>query len=137
MRDATGEMVMVAVGKLVNQSSTLQAEAEGLLKAIQLAELHGMGRVFFETDCLNLQQATSSTSQDRGPLGILFRKIKFLLEIGFIQHKILYCPRACNTPTHVLAAVGSREEPKCLQVWQSDFPVDVIRAVTTDLVGPS
>jgi hypothetical protein len=46
-----------------------------------------MGRAVFETDCLGLQQASSSDSSDRGPLGVLFREAKFLLTIGFIDTK--------------------------------------------------
>lgn len=64
-RDSDGAIVLAATGKLLNQSSALQAETEALLQAIRLAELHGMGRVMFETDCLSLQQAVSSSGQDR------------------------------------------------------------------------
>jgi hypothetical protein len=92
--------------------------------------------VHFETDSLNLQQASSSSVQDRGPLGVLFREVKFLLQFGFSECKILYCPRVCNFPAHMLAAVGSNAEPECQLVWHTDFLVDVTNAVTADLVGP-
>lgn len=109
-RDGTGDVTFAASGRLLHQTSALQAETEALIKSIQLAESFGMGRVIFETDCLNLQQAISSTAQDRGPLGVLFREAKFLLQLGFIEYKIMYCPRTCNLPAHVLAAIGSNAE---------------------------
>lgn len=77
-----------------------------------MAADYGMGRVHFETDCISLQKAVSSSNQDRGPLGVLFREIKFILQTSFIEFKILYCPRACNIPAHVLAASGSNVEPE-------------------------
>lgn len=70
-----------------------------------------MGKVYLKTDCLNLQQTISSSAQDRSPIGVLFREVKFLLQFGFSEYKILYCPRVCNSPAHVLAAVGSNAEP--------------------------
>ena len=96
-----------------------------------------MGRVLFETDCINLQQAVNSTTQDRGPLGVLFREAKVQLQLGFIEYKILYCPRTCNTPAHVLAGVGSNDEFVGQHIWHSDLPVDVFCAVTADLIGLS
>ncbi|KAI5018291.1 hypothetical protein ZWY2020_043179 [Hordeum vulgare] len=65
-----------------------------------------MGRVIFKTDCSNPRQAISSTTQDRGPLGILFREAKFRLQLGFIEWNIMYSPRMCNNAAHVLAACG-------------------------------
>lgn len=134
-RDGTGDVVIAAAGKLVNMASALQAEAEAMLKAIRMAESYGMGRVYFETDCINLQQAISSSSQYRGPLGVLFREARFLLHISFIEHKIMYCPRACNLPAHLLAAFGSNAESESQQVWHADLPDDVTRVVTANLVG--
>lgn len=136
---ATGEGgwgAIAAAGKLDYLGSALQAESEALIQTIKLAEGHGMGRVVFETDCLILQQAVSSFGQDRGPLGILFREARFLLQLGFIQYQVVHCPRVCNKPAHVLAAYGSSSDPNSLRLRLSDVPDNVIRAVTADMVGP-
>ncbi|KAI4967851.1 hypothetical protein ZWY2020_013979 [Hordeum vulgare] len=102
----------------------LQAETEALMHAIDFAEDHGMGRVIFETDCTNLQQVISSSAQDRGPLGILFREAKFRLQFGFLEWQVVYSPCMCNTTAHVLAASGMVGDYDS-QVWQSNFPNDV------------
>ncbi|KAE8785543.1 hypothetical protein D1007_40705 [Hordeum vulgare] len=83
--DHEGVMVRLGAGKLAHLTDPLHAETEALRHAIDFAEDQGMGRVIFETDCSNLQQAISSTAQDRGPLGILFREAKFRLQLGFIE----------------------------------------------------
>ncbi|KAI5010720.1 hypothetical protein ZWY2020_012857 [Hordeum vulgare] len=134
-RDHEGAMVGLAAGRLAHLRDPLQAETEALRHAIDFAEDQGMGRVIFETDCSNLQQAISSTSQDRGPLGILFREAKFHLQFGFMEWQVVYSPRMCNTAAHVLAArgmVGAFDS----RVWQSNFPNDVTRVVAADLAGP-
>lgn len=78
-RNAEGEMVLAAAGGLQNMQDVMHAEASALLKAIQVTEHFGMGRVIFQTDCLSLQQATASSMSDRNPLGVLFREAKFQL----------------------------------------------------------
>lgn len=135
-RDADGDVALAAAGVLSNQGSALQAEAEALLQAIKLAEQYSMGRVIFETDCLVLQQACSSSSADRGPLGVLFREAKFQLRLGFIDHRVMFCPRVSNEAAHVLASCGGRGNQNG-HVWHADLPNDVTRIVTADLVGPS
>lgn len=105
--DDTGEVIFAASGRLLHQTSALQAETEALIKLIQLAKSFGVGRINFETDCLNLQQAISSTAQDRGPFGVLFREAKFLLRLNFIAYKIMYYPCTRNLPAHMPAAAGA------------------------------
>ncbi|KAI4974912.1 hypothetical protein ZWY2020_048519 [Hordeum vulgare] len=134
-RDHEGDLVGLAVGRLAHLTDPLQAETEALRHAIAFAEDQGMGRVIFETDCSNLQQAISSTAQDREPLGIFFREAKFRLQFGFMEWQVVYFPRMCNTAAHVLAArgmVGAYDN----RVWQSNFPNDVTRVVAADLAGP-
>ena len=78
----------------------------------------------------------NDTTQDRSALGVLFREAKYLLQLGFIDQKVLFCPRACNLPAHLLAAVGSNAEPRSQLVWHSNPPFNVTRAMAADLVGP-
>ena len=47
------------------------------MKAINLVEGFGMGRVIFVTACLTLQQSIVSTAADRAKLGNLFREAKY------------------------------------------------------------
>ncbi|KAI5012184.1 hypothetical protein ZWY2020_024318 [Hordeum vulgare] len=103
-RDHEGATVGMEAGRLAHLTDPLQAETEVLRHAIDFAEDQGMGRVIFETDCSNLQQAIYSTTQDRGPLGILFREAKFRLQLGFIEWQVVYSPGMRNTAAHVLAA---------------------------------
>ena len=107
-----------------------------LLHAVRFAEDHGMGRVVFETDCLALVQAINSGTLDRSSLGAIFRELKYQLQFGFIKWNVYHCPRTCNAPAHVLAALGCSGAYGNEFVWLSNRPDDVTCAVTTDLVGP-
>ena len=106
------------------------------MHAIKLAEVNGMGRVVFETDCIGIQQAATTTSLDRSTLGALFREIKYLLQLGFIEWNVSCCPRLCNVPAHELAAIGRRNVNAGYQVWLVNLPRVVSDAVTADLAGP-
>ena len=114
----------------------MHAEAAALLKAIEVVVHVGMRRVVFQTDCLPLQQATASLMLDRNPLDVLFREAKFQMQQEFIVASIVFQPRECNKPAHVLAASVNRNIPNGQSIWLSEFPVDVTRAVAADLVGP-
>lgn len=135
-RDHTGDVLFTAAGNLVNMSEALHAEACALLHAIKMAEEHGMGRVVFETDCAGLQQAMTTSTLDRSPLGTLFREIKFLLSLGFIEWNVSFCPRSCNVPAHELAAIGRRDVNGGHHMWLVNPPKVVTDAVTADLAGP-
>ena len=73
-RDSDDDVAVAVAGALTGLSSALHAEAIALLKDIGVAIQSGMGRVIFEMDCLQLQQALVSTTMDWGQLGILFRE---------------------------------------------------------------
>jgi hypothetical protein len=112
----------------------MHAKTISLLKAIDLAEQFGVGRVIFSTECLGLQHAIISTSQDRARIGILFREAKYLLSLGFSEYQVIFKPRYCNKPTHVLANFGARETYGNHAVWFTDFPLDVTRAVADNMI---
>ena len=135
-RGSDGGIILAAAGSLTNLQDAIQAEAHALLKAIHLADQLGMGRVIFETVGLPLQQAITSTSSDRGALGVLFREAKYKLQLEFIEQSVLFCPRSCNVPAHVLAAYDCRNFLDGQNVWLSGFPSAVTRAVAADLAGP-
>ena len=56
-QDMLGDVLFSAAGPLANLSTATHAEALALMKAINLAESFGMGRVIFMTDYLTLKQA--------------------------------------------------------------------------------
>lgn len=95
-----------------------------------------MGRVTFEMDCLGLQQAITTEMLDRSSVGAMFREIKFLLQLAFIDWNVTCCPIVCNMPAHVLAAPGRRGVYGVQHVWLVNLPSDVTDVVIADLVDP-
>ena len=84
-----------------------------------------MGKVIFETDCLNLKQDVCSDACDGAALRALFREEKYHLRLGFIEYRVEFSPRNCNTPAHVLASLDSREVQSDHTLWITNFPADV------------
>uniref|UniRef100_A0ACD6AT50 Uncharacterized protein n=1 Tax=Avena sativa TaxID=4498 RepID=A0ACD6AT50_AVESA len=68
-RDEEAVVRFAAAGRIANASDALHAETFALLKAVEVADDLGVGRVVFETDCLVLKQALMSTSYDYSRLG--------------------------------------------------------------------
>jgi hypothetical protein len=134
-RDHEGEVIFAAAGPAMHLSNAMHAEVMALMRAIEFAEQFGMGRVIFATDCASLQHAATTTELDRAPLGTLFREVKYLLSMGFIEHQIIFCPRLCNKPAHLLASYGVREIHGSHSMWLTDLPDDVARAVAGDLAA--
>ncbi|VAH41975.1 unnamed protein product [Triticum turgidum subsp. durum] len=132
-RDETPDVRFAAAGGKHDCSDALHAETYALLHAISLADRLGVGRVVFETDCLVLKQAVTSTAYNLAPLGIMFSDIKFKLSTLFIEASVVYVPRSCNKPAHVLASTGAglAHDEHC--EWFTSYPEDVISAVTGDL----
>jgi hypothetical protein len=111
----------------------MHAEAVALSNAIQLAEHIGVGRVEFETDCINLQRALQSSDYDLSPIGAIITDLKFRLRIGFIEARIVYTSYNCNKPAHELAALGVGVAHGDHLWWTTSYPNSVIRLVTGDL----
>ena len=70
-RDSSHKIQFAAAGSLHAVSDALHAETLALSHAMQVAEQLGVGRVIFETDCITLQQAMSSTTYDYAQLGVV------------------------------------------------------------------
>ena len=90
----------------------------------------GMGKVIFETDCLNLKQAMTSSDYSFSTLGILLSVMKFRLQMNFIEARVIYVPRNCNKQAHVLPELGVGGAFGDQTVWTTSFPADVTRLVT-------
>ena len=63
---------------------------------------------------------------------MLFSDIRFRLRTTFIDNKVVYAPRDCNKPAHVLANMGAGLADGELREWFTSYPDDVISAVTGD-----
>uniref|UniRef100_A0ACD5X9S9 Uncharacterized protein n=1 Tax=Avena sativa TaxID=4498 RepID=A0ACD5X9S9_AVESA len=129
-RDESADICVAAAGPLQHMSDAMHAEATAMSHAMQLVERMGMGRVIFETDCLNLKHAMTTSDYSLSLIGNLFSDMKFRLHMCFIEARVVFVPRACNRPAHVLAAKGVGEVQENHVVWTSDFPTDVTRLVT-------
>lgn len=96
-RAPDGDILFAAAGPLCNLSEPLQAKSNAFLKAVDLSENFGMGKVIFEIDCLNLKQTVCSDASERATLGALFREAKYRLRLGFIEYRVEFSP---ETITH-------------------------------------
>jgi hypothetical protein len=129
-RDSVADICFASAGTLQNISTAMHAEVVALVNSIQIAEQMGMGKVVFETDCLNLKQAMTTSDYSFSLLGNLISDMKFSLQMNFIEASVVYAPRTCNRPAHVLAAMGVGLVQGNHAVWTSDFPTDVTHLVT-------
>ena len=92
-----------------------------------------MGKVIFETDCINLQQAMNSSNYSMSTIGNLISDMQFRLRMDFIEARVVYVPRNCNKPAHELAAWGVGRVHGDQTVWTTNFPTVVTRLVTSAL----
>jgi ribonuclease HI len=81
-----------AAGPLRMMSDVMHAEAIALSNAMQVAEHIGIGKVFLETDCLNLKNAMSSSEYSFSTIGILVSDMRFILHMNFLEAKVVYTP---------------------------------------------
>jgi hypothetical protein len=111
------------------------AEAIACIQAIQFAVDAGIQKVELETDCLTLKVALSSNVYDDAQGGSLFREIKFLLGINFVNFRIVHASRVCNNVAHSLATLGSKLNVGSMVIWHDgEVPEDVIPLLAVDLV---
>ena len=131
-RDDTKDVCFAAAGARLDLNNALHAETIALLELVTLADRLGVGRVIFETDCLVLQQAINSNAYAFSPLGVLFSEIRFKLRTLFIEAQVVFVPRLCNGPAHVLASIGACLTDGEHREWFTSYPDDVLSAVTGD-----
>ena len=120
-------------GSLSNITDAMHAETLALSNAIQAADVMGVGRVVFESDCCNLKTAMSSSDYDLSPLSVLFSDMRYKLRTRFIDASVVFAPRGCNKPAHELAAMGVRVAPGEHVLWTMSYPCSVTRLVTGDM----
>jgi hypothetical protein len=66
----------------------------------------GVPRVIVETDAATMANTIRGTYFDRSPLGTMIREIRAKVLFDFSICTMSYCPRACNSIAHMLAAIG-------------------------------
>jgi ribonuclease HI len=103
--------VYAAAGTLNYLYAPLQAEAEALLKGILFVGDMGIERAIFETDSELLIKAIVSSEYDLAAIGALFREIKYLSRMGFIDFWVIHQKREGNKPAHVLAGLHWWKKP--------------------------
>lgn len=77
------------------------------MRAIQFASEAGMLKLELETDCLVLKTELTSNIC-LCVCGSIFREIKILMGINFIDVKVSYSPRSYNRVAHKLASLGAK-----------------------------
>ena len=125
-RDHAGDIVFTAAGRNNSASDALYSETIALQNGIRIADQLGIGHVIISTDSQLVKHAIESPSLDQARLDQLFLDIKYHLVMEFNDYSVEFCPRACNKPAHVLAAMGLDMDQNNHFVWLSKFPTDVI-----------
>ena len=109
--NSMGDVMFAASGGLSNIYKALPAETVDLMKAIQLANSFGMGHAIFSTDFMSLCLDIESSNADHAKLETIFRDTKVLLQMGFVEFKVVFQPRECNVSAQLLAGRVLRLDP--------------------------
>ena len=88
-------------------ADAMHAEACALAHAIQIADHLDMGKVIFETDCLNLKHAMANSEYAFSPIGILISDLKYQIRLNFIEARVEYVPRNCKRPARTPRFAGT------------------------------
>ena len=120
-RDQRGEIIFAADGYAHHLSGALHAETMAVQIGLCIADQMGTGRMIISTDSQVLKNAIETPSLDHARLGQLSLDIKFQLAMEFIDYTVEYCPRECNKPAHVLAAMGMGMDQNNQSMWLSGF----------------
>ncbi|KAE8791828.1 hypothetical protein D1007_33721 [Hordeum vulgare] len=134
-RDAAGDVLFAAQVLSGAYQMLYMLKLSPLCQAIEMVDRLGVGRVVFETDYPVLQKATSCGTFDFATLRVLFSDIRFKLSTRFIEAIVVYAPRICNKPAHVLASMGAGLADGEQREWFASYPGDVISLVTGDQAG--
>jgi len=117
VRDSDGHGVLAGSGKLAAVHDALFVESEAVLAALKAAIDVGISLVIVEADSTNLLSAIQTASFDQAPGGVIFREIRDLISLHFIDIKFSYVPRCCNRSAHKLAQSGFVWDPSHPIIW--------------------
>jgi hypothetical protein len=130
-RNNDSEVCFAVSGSLVRMRDAFHAEATALSHAIQVANSSGVGRVVFETNCINLKYAMTTNDYSLATIGNSISDLKYQLRMGFIEASAVYVSRSCNKAAHELAALGAGVAEQTL--WMTGYPIYVTSLVTGDV----
>lgn len=130
-RTSQGEFIAACAGKLDHLASPLQAEATACVQAIEAANEMGIHQVIFESDSLQLVNATNSGDHDLSSIGVMLPEARSLCFASFDAFHFHFCKRSCNSIAHNLADYGHRAGVVCTW-WKDDAPSFVWDLVASD-----
>ena len=102
------------------------------MAAIEGADLLGLHRVEFESDCQVLVSALKGDSHELSEIGVLLREARSKCIQSFDFFSFGFFRRDCNTAAHVLAQFGSKADVDC-SGWVDEAPPFVSDVVASDL----
>jgi len=131
VRDSDGHGVLAGSGKLAAVHDALFVESEAVLAALKAAIDVGISLVIVEADSTNLLSAIQTASFDQAPGGVIFREIRDLISLHFIDVEFSYVPHSCNRSAHELAQSGFVWDPGHPIIW-----IDALPSFVKNSVGP-
>ena len=132
VRDSDGHGVLAGSGKLAAVHDALSTtESEACLAALKAAIDVGISLVIVEADSTNLLSAIQTASFDQAPGGVIFREIRDLISLHFIDVEFSYVPHSCNRSAHELAQSGFVWDPGHPIIW-----IDALPSFVKNSVGP-
>ena len=82
--------MFAAAGAISDAVEALRTQTRPFFKQPNMADNLEIGRPVFATDCQVPLQAISTNSYDDAPLGTLFREVKYILRLPFIDYRVIH-----------------------------------------------
>ncbi|KAM2670014.1 hypothetical protein EV1_005998 [Malus domestica] len=133
VRDETGNFVSAKCGREKDVFSPLQAEAMTLRAGLSWAVDMGFQYIYFESDSLQIVEASCDFSLNLSFIGQIVEDIKVLLR-SITEGKITHTHRQENSVAHHLACVGLLMQQDC--IWDVTPPSIVTDLLVEDNVMP-
>ncbi|OEL18600.1 hypothetical protein BAE44_0020381, partial [Dichanthelium oligosanthes] len=93
-RNHEGQGLLAGAGRLQPAHDAVCAEAEACRAALQAASMHGITHCQIKTDSTILVTALKSRSYDQAIGGVLFKVLRDLISLEFVQVEIMFSPRS-------------------------------------------
>ncbi|KAF8722557.1 hypothetical protein HU200_022387 [Digitaria exilis] len=119
--DSAGLVVAAGAGASEFLMDAEHAETVACFKGIEHAARLGLDKIIVESDAASVVNAIKDSEHNRSPLATMFREIRVRLMYDFSFGSVSYCPRACNSIAHTLAAMGLNCNSDPL-LWDESVP---------------
>jgi len=106
------------------------------LAALKATTDVGISRVIVEADSTNLLSAFQTARFDQAPGGVIFKEIRDLISLHFIDVKFSYVPRSCNQSAHELAQSSFVQDLGHPIIWLDPLPSFVKTLLDQGIDGP-